>query len=342
MGFLGAQRFALRVQRGRLAHQRRHVREPALRVGCRRGDAHEDPLRQLPGERADEDGRGRSREAGHREPHPGRGKSLHERPGVRELAEAVKQKVERHQRLMEATASSMAASSRAKPSSKPLTSARRVPAKRSAASPTSSSTRAPGKLRCSSSGVAGVRSDSRGSGPKTVAPTVSAPRVTNCTRGAPTASATGASPFAIRFASASTNGTNPGAAGRAVHVVSRRLPTKTTPPSRTSHGSPLTVATTPESPSVPSSRYRRLTWTPRTMARSALAIVPGGPGAPKCQRTPRAESARFTCPRSAGSAGGNTTLLGQVDRKSTRLNSSHGYISYAVFCLKKKKSTYLD
>src|SRR2546422_1486048 len=30
-------------------------------------------------------------------------------------------------------------------------------------------------------------------------------------------------------------------------------------------------------------------------------------------------------------------LGGYVDRKSTRLNSSHGYISYAVFCLKKKK-----
>src|SRR3989449_614408 len=29
-----------------------------------------------------------------------------------------------------------------------------------------------------------------------------------------------------------------------------------------------------------------------------------------------------------------------VDRKSTRLNSSHGYISYAVFCLKKKKKKY--
>src|SRR2546422_4132141 len=27
----------------------------------------------------------------------------------------------------------------------------------------------------------------------------------------------------------------------------------------------------------------------------------------------------------------------KLDRKSTRLNSSHGYISYAVFCLKKKK-----
>src|SRR6266550_5664529 len=30
------------------------------------------------------------------------------------------------------------------------------------------------------------------------------------------------------------------------------------------------------------------------------------------------------------------------DRKSTRLNSSHGYISYAVFCLKKKKKTSYD
>src|SRR2546422_265889 len=30
-------------------------------------------------------------------------------------------------------------------------------------------------------------------------------------------------------------------------------------------------------------------------------------------------------------------ISAQEDRKSTRLNSSHGYISYAVFCLKKKK-----
>src|SRR2546422_2114583 len=29
-----------------------------------------------------------------------------------------------------------------------------------------------------------------------------------------------------------------------------------------------------------------------------------------------------------------------LDRKSTRLNSSHGYISYAVFCLKKKKTNH--
>src|SRR2546422_6449171 len=32
-------------------------------------------------------------------------------------------------------------------------------------------------------------------------------------------------------------------------------------------------------------------------------------------------------------------LSTEPDRKSTRLNSSHGYISYAVFCLKKKKNT---
>src|SRR2546429_3220108 len=31
-----------------------------------------------------------------------------------------------------------------------------------------------------------------------------------------------------------------------------------------------------------------------------------------------------------------------LDRKSTRLNSSHGYISYAVFCLKKKYICTLD
>src|SRR2546429_1223113 len=37
---------------------------------------------------------------------------------------------------------------------------------------------------------------------------------------------------------------------------------------------------------------------------------------------------------------GGLDLVGafDLDRKSTRLNSSHGYISYAVFCLKKKKT----
>src|SRR5437899_4884826 len=38
-------------------------------------------------------------------------------------------------------------------------------------------------------------------------------------------------------------------------------------------------------------------------------------------------------------AGGSATLTQTGDRKSTRLNSSHLGISYAVFCLKKKKKT---
>src|SRR2546422_8633740 len=35
-----------------------------------------------------------------------------------------------------------------------------------------------------------------------------------------------------------------------------------------------------------------------------------------------------------------TNRLFAIDRKSTRLNSSHGYISYAVFCLKKKNNVF--
>src|SRR5687768_18181409 len=49
--------------------------------------------------------------------------------------------------------------------------------------------------------------------------------------------------------------------------------------------------------------------------------------------------------RNRAEPSGNPPIGGRVpgcdpdsrDRKSTRLNSSHGYISYAVFCLKKKK-----
>src|SRR3712207_7824471 len=39
---------------------------------------------------------------------------------------------------------------------------------------------------------------------------------------------------------------------------------------------------------------------------------------------------------------GSTATLIVEDRKSTRLNSSHANISYAVFCLKKKKKTSLQ
>src|SRR5687768_17771901 len=50
-----------------------------------------------------------------------------------------------------------------------------------------------------------------------------------------------------------------------------------------------------------------------------------------------AAEARGAGAAGAGAAGGCAgRAAARGDRKSTRLNSSHGYISYAVFCLKKK------
>src|SRR5215467_15119302 len=51
------------------------------------------------------------------------------------------------------------------------------------------------------------------------------------------------------------------------------------------------------------------------------------------RRYPLAEGQTWAIGRGDGCA----VLLGSRDRKSTRLNSSHLVISYAVFCLKKKK-----
>src|SRR2546429_1240712 len=52
-------------------------------------------------------------------------------------------------------------------------------------------------------------------------------------------------------------------------------------------------------------------------------------------------TSRTTCLRLMPARGrrpaGSARHPNVLDRKSTRLNSSHGYISYAVFCLKKKR-----
>src|SRR2546422_5564193 len=64
-----------------------------------------------------------------------------------------------------------------------------------------------------------------------------------------------------------------------------------------------------------------------------------------CERTLYTQC-ETTQVRSSGTGAalfGYSKLYGQeIDRKSTRLNSSHGYISYAVFCLKKKKNSRND
>src|SRR2546429_4679994 len=52
--------------------------------------------------------------------------------------------------------------------------------------------------------------------------------------------------------------------------------------------------------------------------------------------SPSTTSTRRTCSTWSRSSR-RASASRRTDRKSTRLNSSHGYISYAVFCLKKKK-----
>src|SRR5687768_18225937 len=55
-----------------------------------------------------------------------------------------------------------------------------------------------------------------------------------------------------------------------------------------------------------------------------------------CSSTVPSSSTQRRYIQGSSSRGSRRTTMCQ-DRKSTRLNSSHGYISYAVFCLKKKK-----
>src|SRR5258708_23923233 len=77
-------------------------------------------------------------------------------------------------------------------------------------------------------------------------------------------------------------------------------------------------------------------------------VPPPGTGSPAkgtalrvpCEKKPAPKSRsaskkKETCPASFMEA-----VSAERDRKSTRLNSSHQIISYAVFCLKKKKKTY--
>src|SRR2546429_6318124 len=57
------------------------------------------------------------------------------------------------------------------------------------------------------------------------------------------------------------------------------------------------------------------------------------------RRIPRRDRHSESCSNRLASVLDFDAIRVPKDRKSTRLNSSHGYISYAVFCLKKKKNT---
>src|SRR2546429_3671351 len=59
--------------------------------------------------------------------------------------------------------------------------------------------------------------------------------------------------------------------------------------------------------------------------------------APWAMMMAKAINAQIMDTAAAGARAMTDSRVRARDRKSTRLNSSHGYISYAVFCLKKKK-----
>src|SRR3712207_7988499 len=61
--------------------------------------------------------------------------------------------------------------------------------------------------------------------------------------------------------------------------------------------------------------------------------------APRHRRRRRVRRGEGAARRGADDGRGEARARLAVDRKSTRLNSSHANISYAVFCLKKKKKT---
>src|SRR5438067_5946184 len=70
----------------------------------------------------------------------------------------------------------------------------------------------------------------------------------------------------------------------------------------------------------------------------ALPIFRAGPRPePRAQRRQQGDQRQAVAGRPGGSLARRRDRLCDGDRKSTRLNSSHVSISYAVFCLKKKK-----
>src|SRR2546430_11590333 len=73
--------------------------------------------------------------------------------------------------------------------------------------------------------------------------------------------------------------------------------------------------------------------------RCASAVIQMKARAPTTGNSPYARLVSAACSRRRGSAihDPSKQIPRALDRKSTRLNSSHSQISYAVFCLKKKK-----
>src|SRR2546422_5163575 len=98
------------------------------------------------------------------------------------------------------------------------------------------------------------------------------------------------------------------------------------PPRSTLFPSPPLFRSPPADPPVGGDRNlaERVLAAPRTRQAPGVSLEPERALAPEDPHLARRRQ-------------GRDRAEAKVDRKSTRLNSSHGYISYAVFCLKKKK-----
>src|SRR2546421_2340329 len=81
----------------------------------------------------------------------------------------------------------------------------------------------------------------------------------------------------------------------------------------------------------------------RVLWESITCVTTSGEGEKKLSNRQRAAVAPYRRLEPEGAAGIGHVRAADLtrvrDRKSTRLNSSHDQISYAVFCLKKKKNT---
>src|SRR3712207_7319754 len=77
-----------------------------------------------------------------------------------------------------------------------------------------------------------------------------------------------------------------------------------------------------------------------TLFRSCRRRALAAPARARIAADPDGGRAARLRPPTVGTGGGPGHRVRLVDRKSTRLNSSHANISYAVFCLKKKKNQY--
>src|SRR2546430_3878423 len=84
-------------------------------------------------------------------------------------------------------------------------------------------------------------------------------------------------------------------------------------------------------------RPPRSTLFPYTTLFRSVYRTSAGSGVPKVGAPDCIDSEDAKLPSTTGAPG--FTSCASADRKSTRLNSSHSQISYAVFCLKKKKRT---